>query len=303
LSTVSHVPSIEESVKDDEAPGTAREQPPGVRSGQGGSPGQDRSRGRKNLVGRIPGASLALVGTTALIAIWQVGVVVSGSKIFPSPLAVAHGIGELARTGRLLSYITDSLMRVGIGFILALVSGLPLGLAMGWFPRLRSAVNPVIQILRPISPLAWIPLAVVMFGIGNAAPIFLIFLASFCAIVETSMNGVRMVSNIYMLAARNFGLSPAAVFRRVVFPAALPQILNGLRIALGVSWMVVVAAEMIAVDSGLGYLIIDSRNAGKRYDLVIGGMVLIGGIGLLIDVLVLRVERLRAVQWGINIRA
>jgi NitT/TauT family transport system permease protein len=107
---------------------------------------------------------------------------------------------------------------------------------------------------------------------------------------------------VYVLAARNFGLSRAAVFRRVVFPAALPQIVNGLRIALGLSWVVVVAAEMIAVDSGLGYLIIDSRNAGKRYDLVIGGMVLIGAIGLLLDMLVLRIERAPAVSWGLDAR-
>jgi NitT/TauT family transport system permease protein len=108
------------------------------------------------------------------------------------------------------------------------------------------------------------------------------------------------VSQVYVLAAQNFGLSRAAVFRRVVFPAALPQILNGLRIALGLSWVVVVAAEMVAVDSGLGYLIIDSRNAGKRYDLVVGGMVLIGAIGLLLDTLVLRIERLPAVRWGVD---
>lgn len=248
------------------------------------------------------GSGLALAGTAAMIAIWQAAMFVSDSKVFPSPLAVARGIGELARTGRLVMYVTDSLMRVGIGFSLALLTGLPLGLAMGWFPRLGSAVNPVMQILRPISPLAWIPLAVVVFGISNAAPIALIFIASFCAIVESSMNGVRMVSQVYVLAAQNFGLSRAAVFRRVVFPAALPQILNGLRIALGLSWVVVVAAEMVAVDSGLGYLIIDSRNAGKRYDLVVGGMVLIGAIGLLLDTLVLRIERLPAVRWGVDAR-
>jgi NitT/TauT family transport system permease protein len=252
--------------------------------------------------GRLRDAVLALTGTAAIIAIWHISVIVSGSKVFPTPWAVARGIGELARTGRLVSYVADSLTRVGIGFSFALVTGLPLGLAMGWFPRLRSAVNPVIQLLRPISPLAWIPLAVVTFGISNAAPIALIFIASFCAIVETSMNGVKMVSQVYVLAAQNFGLSRAAVFRRIVFPAALPQILNGLRIALGVSWVVVVAAEMIAVDSGLGYLIIDSRNAGKRYDLVIAGMVLIGAIGLLLDTLVSRIERLPAVRWGFEAR-
>lgn len=245
---------------------------------------------------------LALVGIIAVIALWHGAVVIGSSRVVPGPLAVARGIGELARTGRLVSYTIDSLMRVGIGFSLALLTGLPLGLAMGWFPGLGRAVNPVIQLLRPISPLAWIPLAVVAFGIGNAAPIFLIFLASFCVIAEGSMNSIRMVPQVYTAAARNFGLSGAAVFLRAVLPAALPQVLGGVRIALGVSWVVVVAAEMIAVDSGLGYLIIDARNAGKRYDLVIAGMVLIGGIGLLLDGLLLRVERLRAVSWGFHAR-
>lgn len=251
---------------------------------------------------RLSSVGLALAGTAAVVAVWHLGVLLTDSKVMPSPLAVARGIGELARTGRLISYTTDSLVRVGTGFGLALLSGLPLGLAMGWFPWLGSSVNPIIQLLRPISPLAWIPLAVVAFGIGNAAPIFLIFIASFCVIAETSMNAVRMVPQVYTSAARNFGLSGAAVFRRAVLPAALPQVLNGVRIALGVSWVVVVAAEMIAVDSGLGYLIIDARNAGKRYDLVIGGMVLIGVIGLLLDTLVLRIERLRVVSWSFNAR-
>lgn len=248
------------------------------------------------------GMGLALAGSAVLIGLWQLAVVLTASKVLPGPLTVLRAIAELGRAGSLVSYMADSLLRVGIGFGLALVTGLPVGLAMGWFPSLGRAVNPVIQILRPISPLAWIPLAVVTFGIGNAAPIFLIFIASFCVIAETSMNGVRMVPQVYMAAARNFGLSRSAVFVRAVLPAALPQVLNGVRIALGVSWVVVVAAEMIAVDSGLGYLIIDARNAGKRYDLVIGGMVLIGVVGLLLDALVLRVERLRLVSWGFHAR-
>ena len=159
-------------------------------------------------------------------------------------------------------------------------------------------MNPVIQLLRPISPLAWIPVSIVLFGISNFATIFLIFLASFFPIVVTTMNGVRSIPSMYLLAGRNFDLSPVARLTRVVLPAALPQVLTGLRIALGVAWLVVVAAEMIAVDSGLGYLVIDSRNAGKRYDLVVAAMLLIGLIGLGLNVFMRRVERIRSVQWG-----
>jgi NitT/TauT family transport system permease protein len=112
------------------------------------------------------------------------------------------------------------------------------------------------------------------------------------------MNGVRGIPSMYLRAGRNFDLSPLARLGRVVLPAALPQVLTGLRIALGIAWLVVVAAEMIAVDSGLGYLVIDSRNAGKRYDLVVAAMILIGGIGIVLNVLVRRIERLRSVRWG-----
>ncbi|MGZ5448822.1 MAG: ABC transporter permease, partial [Thermoanaerobaculia bacterium] len=225
-------------------------------------------------------------------------VLATRATIFPSPGDVVRGLGELAGRGILWSYIGDSLTRVMIGYAAAVLAGIPLGMALGWFPMLGRIVNPVIQLLRPISPLAWMPLAVIWFGVSNLAPIFLIFLASFFPVVLAAMNGVRNVPPMYVQAGRNFGLSTAALMARVVFPAVLPRILVGLRIAFGVAWLVLVAAEMIAVDSGLGYLIIDARNAGKRYDLVVGGMLLIGIIGLILDAMIRRTERLRFVRWA-----
>ena len=243
---------------------------------------------------------LPTLTAAALIALWHFAVRFSHSDVFPSPLAVLRGIGELARKGVLLSYVRDSLLRVAVGYSFALVLGIPVGIALGWYTSAARAVNPVIQFLRPISPLAWIPVAIVLFGVTNSAAIFLIFLASFFPIVVAAMNGVRNVPSMYLNAGRNFGLSAPALFSRVIFPAALPRVLTGLRVALGVAWLVVVAAEMIAVNSGLGYLVIDSRNAGKRYDLVIAAMLLIGVIGLALNALVRQVERLRAVRWGFN---
>src|SRR5439155_8283202 len=225
-------------------------------------------------------------------------VIVSHTRVFPAPLDVLKGLRELVRKGVLLSYIGDSLLRVGVGYSLAICLGIPTGLILGWYPSSATAVNPVIQILRPISPLAWIPLSIVFFGIGNMAAIFLIFLASFFPVVVATVNGVRNVPPMFRNAGQNFGLSPAELLRRVVFPAALPQVLVGLRIALGIAWLVVVAAEMIAVDSGLGYLIIDSRNAGKRYDLVVAGMLLIGLIGLGLDIGIRRLAKWKSVRWG-----
>jgi NitT/TauT family transport system permease protein len=227
-----------------------------------------------------------------------VAVRLSGTKIFPSPGEVATGIVRLANKRLLWSYMRDSLFRVACGYVAAVVLGVPLGITAGWYAPLSRAVNPLIQLLRPISPLAWMPLAVIWFGVSNLAPIFLIFLASFFPIVVASMNGVRNVPPVYLQAGRNFGLSAPQLITRIVVPAVLPRILVGLRIAFGVAWLVLVAAEMIAVDSGLGYLIIDSRNAGKRYDLVVGGMLLIGVIGLLLDLLMRLAERLKSVRWA-----
>jgi NitT/TauT family transport system permease protein len=230
-----------------------------------------------------------------VLGIWGAAVQLTGTKIFPSPLDVLRGLKDLPH---LVAYVRDSLFRVFCGYGAAVLLGVPLGLLMGWWSALARAANPLIQLLRPISPLAWMPLAVIWFGVSNLAPIFLIFLASFFPIVVATMNGVRNVPPVYVQAGRNFGLTTPALIARVVFPAVLPRIVVGLRIAFGVAWLVLVAAEMIAVDSGLGYLIIDARNAGKRYDLVVGGMLLIGLIGLVLDVLIRRTEKLKFVKWA-----
>jgi len=233
----------------------------------------------------------------ALLVLWQLAVVLTGTKIFPSPIDVAKGLRDLPH---LVAYTRDSLFRVACGYLAAVLLGVPVGLALGWWSGLAKAANPLIQMLRPISPLAWMPLAVIWFGVSNLAPIFLIFLASFFPVVVATMNGVRNVPPMYVQAGRNFGLSTFALMTRVIVPAVLPRIVVGLRIAFGVAWLVLVAAEMIAVDSGLGYLIIDARNAGKRYDLVVGGMLLIGVIGLALDALIRRTEKLKFVRWAFS---
>ncbi|HZE99342.1 MAG TPA: ABC transporter permease [Planctomycetota bacterium] len=241
---------------------------------------------------------LPLLVSAGLLVLWHVAVRVSGSDLFPTPADVLLGVVELARKGLLLKYIVASLFRVTVGFGLAVLLGVPLGLLLGWFQRLFYAFNPMIQILRPISPIAWIPVAILWFGVDDRAPVFLIFLASVFPITVSAMAAVQNIQPVYIRAARNFGLSRLDLFRRVIFPATLPQVLTGIRIALGVAWLVVVAAEMIAVNSGLGYLIIDARNAGKRYDLVVAGMVMIGLIGLALDLLVRQLERFDEVRWG-----
>lgn len=241
---------------------------------------------------------LPLLTAAACLLIWDLAVRRTASKLFPTPWEVAAGMAELVRKGLLLKYIVASMYRVSWGFFLAVIIGVPFGLILGWFRPAHQAFNPMIQMLRPISPIAWIPVAIIWFGVGDAAPIFLIFLASVFPITTSAMAAIRGVQPVYLRAAENFGLSRWQLFGRVILPATLPQIITGLRIALGIAWLVVVAAEMIAANSGLGYLIIDSRNAGKRYDLVVAGMILIGVIGWLLDLLIRQMEKLPTVSWG-----
>jgi NitT/TauT family transport system permease protein len=243
------------------------------------------------------------IGVSLLFLLgWDAAVRISGSQIFPKPIDVARGIAELARNGVLLKYIVASLFRVTCGFLAAVLVGVPAGLLLGWFSTAFDAFNPMLQIFRPISPIAWIPVAILWFGVSDMAPIFLIFLASLFPIIVAAIAAVQNMQQVYVRAARNFGLSRVQLFRRVILPATLPQILTGIRIALGVAWLVVVAAEMIAVNSGLGYLIIDARNAGRRYDLVVAGMVMIGLIGLILDLLVRQLEKFDEVRWGYGTR-
>lgn len=234
---------------------------------------------------------------SAVVALWWLVVVKTESVIFPTPWQVVAGAWELAEDGTLWEHIASSLYRVGIGFGLAVVVAVPLGLWMGWVGGAYRTLNPIFQMLRPISPIAWIPLAILWFGVGDVSPIFLIFIASVFPMIVQTTSGVHTIERRYLRAAANFGVSRSVLFRRVVIPAVFPEIIVGMRIGIGVAWLVVVAAEMIALRSGLGYMIMDSRNAGNRYDLVIAGMIIIGVIGLLLDGLTRMLERLKAVRW------
>lgn len=239
----------------------------------------------------------AVVLIAVLIAAWWVMVDVTHSVIFPTPWAVVTGTLELLEDGSLWRHIGASLLRVGIGFGLAVCVAVPLGLWMGWVDGAYRTLNPIFQILRPISPIAWIPIAILWFGVGDASPIYLIFISSVFPMVVQTTVGVHTIEKRYLRAAENFGVSRRTLFRQVVIPAVLPQIIVGMRIGLGVAWLVVVAAEMIALHSGLGYMIMDSRNAGNRYDLVIAGMIIIGLIGLSLDTTMRILEGTRWARW------
>ena len=247
---------------------------------------------------RIQSIGLPLLVAVAFVTGWHFAVKFSGTDIFPTPLMVVAGLVELAQKGVLVKYIVASLFRVFAGFLLAVVIGIPLGLLLGWFTPLMRAFNPAIQVLRPISPIAWIPVAILWFGVGDLSAVFLIYLASFFPLTVAAMVAVRDVDAVHLRAGVNFGMSRAQLIFGVVVPSVVPQLIVAMRIALGIAWLVVVAAEMIAVSSGLGFLIVEARNAGNRYDLVVAGMLLIGIVGLALDLMMRRLERLDSVRWG-----
>ena len=233
-----------------------------------------------------------------LLVLWHVAIHRQEARLLPDPGQVLGGFLELIQRGLLLRYVVASLFRVTWGFTLAALIAIPAGLTIGWYRRLDMSLNPLIQILRPISPLAWIPISILWFGVGDVAAIYLIFLASLLPLTATAINAVGSIPEVHINAGRNFGLSTWGLVFRVLLPVVVPQLIIGLRITLGIAWLVVVAAEMIAVNSGLGFLIVDARNAGNRYDLVVAGMVSIGVIGLMLDTGMRSLEKVRAFRWG-----
>ncbi|CAG1770356.1 sulfonate transport system permease protein [uncultured bacterium] len=234
-----------------------------------------------------------------ILFLWELVTRFSGwsNHVFPGPIAVLTSMGELIANGSLLKNTVASLFRVSIGFSLAVVLGVPLGVILGRIEITKLLFNPVIQFLRPISPLAWIPLAMLWFGIGDPPAIFLIFLASFFPMVLSTSVAVESIKPTYFQVAANFNFSRMEILTKVVIPAITPEVITALRMTIAVAWLVVVAAEMIAVQSGLGYLILDARNA-LRMDYVMVGMIVIGIIGLLLDKIMRSLGNIESTVWG-----
>lgn len=234
-----------------------------------------------------------------VLTVWQTicSLQLYPESLLPSPLAVVEGLRELLREGNLWNYVLVSLLRFATGYLAAALVALPLGFLFGRCQLLWRAVDPLVQVLRPISPIAWFPLISLWFGIGNLPAIVIIFIAAFYPILLSTVAAVRAVPPLYFKVAANFGASRGTVLRDVIIPAAFPQITSGLHIAIGSAWIFLVAGEMLGVRSGLGYLIIDSRN-NLRTDLVIVGILLIGVSGLVIDRLMGLAERHVKRQWG-----
>jgi NitT/TauT family transport system permease protein len=235
----------------------------------------------------------------AIVGVWCLasGLRVFPESAFPSPWSVAGAFVHELRSGRLPADMITSLYRVGVGFALAVLLGIPLGLLLGQKAPMRRALAPMVNFFRNLSPLAWMPFAILWLGVGDQPAIFLIFLAAFFPIVLATTAAVAGIRSIYFRVARDHGIEGWELIRRVTFPAILPELITALRVTAGLSWMVVVAAEMVAGSGGLGFAIMDARN-GLRTDLVVVQMIVIGCIGIVIDRLLVGFTMIPGVRWG-----
>lgn len=222
----------------------------------------------------------------AIVVVWQLAVTFTNAHValLPPPLLTLETFIDLIASGKLFVHIGASLGRVVSAWLLSAVIAVPLGLAMGRWARFEKVLDPVIELFRPISPLAWIPLAILWFGIGETGKIFIIFIATFFPILLNTVAGVKGVDPVLIRAGQVLGCdTDRALFTKVILPAAMPTIVVGLRISFGTGWAAIIAAELVAAKVGLGYLIADGMEI-LRSDHVLVGMITIGILGVLIDV-------------------
>jgi NitT/TauT family transport system permease protein len=239
---------------------------------------------------------------TVLLLVLLVWWLISFFKLFPAyalptPADVFRSFKEEVASGRLLSDIIASLWRVAVGFVLAALLGIPIGLWLGQSVYARKAFVPMLNFFRFLSPLAWIPFAILWFHIGDKPAIFLIFMATFFPLALSTMSAVATIPGIYFRVAHDYHYKGWELLSKVTFPAVLPQIITSLRVSYGIAWVVIVAAEMVGCQDGLGYGIWEARN-GLRLDSAVCYMIVIGLLGMGIDRLLAQFSKLSNVRWG-----
>jgi ABC-type nitrate/sulfonate/bicarbonate transport system permease component len=241
--------------------------------------------------------AVGFVGVAAVLVFWHVSVEqgLFNRVILPPPMTVAESFVDMIDSGELQRHLTASIRRIVWGFSIAAAVGVSIGALIGMSSIARRTLSPVIELARPISPIAWIPLAILWFGIGDGPAYFVIFLAAFFPIVVNTQKGVSSVALNHRRAAACCGITGLALARKVFLPSAIPDIMAGLRIGLGISWMAVIAAELVSAQSGLGYLIGVSRQLFATEKILVG-MITIGVIGFAMSYGMLRLER-RLAPW------
>ncbi|MEK6591955.1 MAG: ABC transporter permease [Pseudomonadota bacterium] len=253
---------------------------------------------------RAQGILLAIAFPVALVVLWHLLVVMSGTRLVPTPYRVGvmmydfafGGVYDDAFSGTIVIHLLASMQRVYGGFALAIIIGIPLGLLIGKVRIIRQMLDPTLSLLRPIPVTAWLPLSMIFFGLGPRSAVFLVFLGAFYPILLNTIFGVRSVDLRLFEAASMLGCDGSRMFRQVVLPAATPSIFNGLRLAHGFAWILIVVGEMTGVPTGLGSVIMDGRTL-SRTDLVITGMIVIGVAGFITDRIIVSINN-RVLRWS-----
>jgi NitT/TauT family transport system permease protein len=258
----------------------------------------------RSLAARLKPFGLALIVPLALLLFWHLAVQAGMTRLIPSPAEVAEymvdfavgGIWDDAFSATLHLHLLASMQRVYGGFALAALVAVPMGLLIGRVPLVAQLFDPFFQLMRPIPVTAWLPLSMILFGLGAKSAFFLVFLGAFYPILLNTIFGVRSVEPRLFEAASMLGCRGNAQFFKVVLPAALPSIFTGLRLGLGLAWFVIVVGEMTGVPQGLGAVIMDGRTL-SRTELVICGMIVIGIAGFISDRLVVMLMN-RLLRWS-----
>lgn len=233
-----------------------------------------------------------------IVIVWQIVIAIFRPHVslLPPPLLAAHELWALLATGELAVHTATSLARVFSAWAITAAIAIPLGLAMGWSRRIERIVDPFVEIFRPISPLAWIPLAILWFGIGEGGKVFVVCVATLFPTLLSTIAGVKRIDPVLVHAGQVLGCTDGlSLFRKVILPAALPSIVVGLRISFGTGWAAIIAAELVAARSGLGYLIANGMEI-LRADKVLVGMAMIGILGVCFDALFRSLSR--RFSWG-----
>ena len=230
-------------------------------------------------------ALLGLAGTAAVIGAWELAARLGlvDPRIFPGPLMAMSDAARRISAETLAENTGWSLLRVVTGFGLGALAGTVIGVAAGWYRSVGLLARPLIEVLRPIPPLAWIPLAIIWFGLGEPSKFFIIFLGAFFPVVTSAYHGIASVDPVLIRAGQTFGLKGIELLVRVAVPAASPDLATGYRIGWGLSFGVLVAAELVAADRGLGHMIMNARNTGEAVSVIVVGIMIIGMLNLITD--------------------
>ncbi|MDD2958757.1 MAG: ABC transporter permease [Lachnospiraceae bacterium] len=249
---------------------------------------------KKNISDKTINVACACISIGAFLFLWYWGTAFTKlGMLIPGPVEVLETVtaGFFGKVGRhsILVHVGYSMIRVMIGFIVGSVFGIVLGLLMGWYRIAEAIFNPLFRIIRPIPPIAWIPISIIWFGLGENAKIFLIFLASFSNTTLNSMAGAKNVDREVVNAAKMLGANERQIFTTIVLPASVPSIFAGLQVAISSSWATVLAAEMVRSSEGLGWMIVAGMNNNDMLQ-ILSGIVMIGVVGFILAIIMRKAE-------------